>query len=102
MQVEVEDHGVVIVNFVPTILYLAILESASLAIDGTKIKNSTTSSFLSVEDEDDKNYAGEWKLNHSRFVGLLDPMCHFVCSLFHWNMRYSFALSLLKADKSLC
>ena len=67
MRLEVEDHGIVIVIVDPTILCLATLESAILAIDNPKMKNSTTSSFLSVEDEHDENYSGEWKLNHSRF-----------------------------------
>ena len=46
--VEFEDSGVVVVIAGPTILCLATLESASLAIDGPKMKNSTTLGFLSM------------------------------------------------------
>ena len=46
--VEVEDHGIVKLIADPTILCLATLESASLTIDGAKMKNSTTLSFLSM------------------------------------------------------
>ena len=48
MPVEFEGSGVVLVNADPTILCLATLESASLAIDGPKMKNSTTLGFLSM------------------------------------------------------
>ena len=47
MRLEVEDHGIVIVIVDPTILCLATLESAILAIDSPKMKNSTTFGFLS-------------------------------------------------------
>ena len=46
--VEFEDRGVVVAIADPNILCLATLESASLAVDGPKMKNSTTLGFLSM------------------------------------------------------
>ena len=82
MQVEVEDRGVVIVIVDPTILCLAILESASLAIDGPKRRNSTTSSFLSLSrTKMMRNILASGNLTTPDVVvGLLDPLCHFVSS----------------------
>ena len=44
----VRDSGVDVVIADPTILCLATLERATLAIDGPKMKNSTTLGFLSM------------------------------------------------------
>ena len=46
--VEFENRGVVVVIADPTVLCLATLESASLAIDGPKMKNSASLGFLSM------------------------------------------------------
>ena len=46
--VEFEDRGVVVVIADPTILCLATLECASLAIDGPKMRNSAALGFLSM------------------------------------------------------
>ena len=49
-----------------TILCLAILESAILAIDGPQVKNSTTLGFsVHVEDADDEKHVFQLKPNHS-------------------------------------
>ena len=47
-QLEVEDRGIVVVIADPTVLCLATLESASLAIYGPKMKYSNMLSFLSM------------------------------------------------------
>ena len=57
---EVEDRDIVDVITDPTILCLATLESASLAIEAF-LKFS-----FHVEDEDDEKYVGQLKLNHSK------------------------------------
>ena len=81
VQVEVEDRDVVIVVVYPTILCLAILECASLAIDGPKMKNSTTPSFLSMSRMKTMwNTLASGNSTTQDVVGLLDPMCH--CVLF--------------------
>ena len=74
---------------------LVILESASLAIEGPKIKNSTTSSFLSMSRmKMMKNTQASGNSTILDVVGLLDPMCHFVLFALlleyeHWNQRLS-------------
>ena len=79
MQVQVEDHGVFIVIVDPTMLCLAILESASLATDGPKMKNSTTSSFLSMSMmKTMRKTLTSGNSTTPDVVGLLEPMCHFV------------------------
>ena len=86
LQVEGEDHGVVI---------FAILESASLAIGGPKI-----SPFWGG-----RRWEILWPVETQPLQMLSDCWIQCVilsCSLFYWNMRYSFAFSLLKADKRLC
>ena len=77
MQVEVEDHGIVIVIVGPTILCLAILECTNLAIDGPIVKNSTTSSFLSMSRmKTMRNTLASGNSTTPDVVGLLDPICH--------------------------
>ena len=103
MQVDVEDRGVVIVIVDPTILCLASLQSASLqsaslAVDGPKMKNSTTSSFLSMSRmKTMRNTLASGNSTTLDVVGLLDPMCHFVWFALLLENEVRFALSLLKA-----
>ena len=70
LPIEVEDRGIVDVIAHPTILCLATLESASLAMCGPKMKNSTTLSFLSMlKMKMMRKYVGQLKLNHSECFG---------------------------------
>ena len=78
MQVEVEDRGVAIVIVDPTFLCLAIIESASFAQDGPKMKNSTTSSFHDMSRmKTMRNTLASGNSTILDVVGLLDPMYHF-------------------------
>ena len=64
--VEVEDRDIVNVITDPTILCLASLQIASLAIHGPKMKNSTVLSFLSTLKMKMMRNVGQLKLNHSK------------------------------------
>ena len=93
VQVNFEDSGVVVVIADPTILCLATLESANLAIDCPKMKNSTTLGFLSMLKM--KMTRNTWSsLNSTTLsvVELLDPMCHF--KLFALLLEYEVLLCL--------
>ena len=104
MLVEFEDRGVVVVIADPTILCLATLESASLDIDGPKMKNSTALGFsVHVEDEDNEKYVGQLKLKHSKCCWTTaSNVVSCLVRNFYLNAMYSFLLSSLKTDKSIC
>ena len=74
------DSGVVVVIADPTILCLAILESAILAIDGPKTKSSTTLGFLSMLRMKMANIRLPVETTILHVVGLRDPMCYSVLS----------------------
>ena len=79
VQLEVEDSDVVIAIVDPTILCLATLQSASLAIDGPKMKNSITLGFLSMSRmKTMRNILASGNSTTPDVVGLLDPTCHVV------------------------
>ena len=66
-------------------------ESAILANDGPKMKNSIYVG-LSVhdEDEDDEKYVFQLKLNHSTCFRTAGSRFILSCPQMHWNLRYSF------------
>ena len=79
MSVRVSDVFVVIAD--PTILCLATLESAILAVDGPKMKNSTTLGCLSTFGmRMTRNMSSSWNSTSLSVVGLWDPVCYFVLS----------------------
>ena len=93
--VEVEDRDIVDVITDPTILCVATLESADLAIYGPKMKDSTTLKMM-------RNTLASWNWSTlSVFFELLDLVCYLVVSLLYWNVTYSFTLSSLKANKRI-
>ena len=76
----VRDSGFVVVIADLSILCLATLESAILAIDGPKMKNSTTLGFLSMlRMKMTRKTSSSWNSTILNVVGLLDPMCLFAC-----------------------
>ena len=79
--VEFEDSCVVVVIADPTILCLATLQSASHAIDGPKMKNSTTLRMKMT-----RNSSASWNLTTPSVGGLLDPMCHVVLFVTFFEM----------------
>ena len=71
--------GFVVVIADLTILCLATPGSASLAIDGPKMKNSTTLGFLfMLRMKTTRNTSSSWNSTTPSVVGLRDPMCYYV------------------------
>ena len=102
LYLSVRDSGVVVVIADPTILCLSILWSAILAIDGPKWRSPPRWAFCPC-------WGWRWRekrlpVETQPFPMLLDRWIQCVsspCPQVHWNMRYSSALSSLKANKSI-